>query len=288
MDEQRKRGLKDRFMQLPNQKVNNDQDTGKDTTPDILLSVESHKQTSSGIKAVVGAHLGNDEIYKAEVKLWETDNRTAYAKKCIRALNGNLSPKDADKTRKRIETQLKGIEQFLKEDEARKKSKLRSTADTGKKDLSEEEKAEARALLQNPALLFMVGQILRFLGLAGETINALILYLVLTSRLLHHIISAVVKAESGAGKSFLDNLVRKLFPPEAYFFMSGMSKQALVYLDEDFRHRMIVIAEAGGIANASYNLRTLLSENKLRYTVTEKDPETGKHKARIVDREGPT
>jgi hypothetical protein len=98
------------------------------------------------------------------------------------------------------------------------------------------------------------------LGLAGETVNAMILYLVMTSRLLQNILSAAIKGESGVGKNTLIEKVATLFPEDAHIFLSGMSKQALIYTDRDYKHRHLIIAEAEGLRAAEYNLRTLLSE----------------------------
>ena len=97
-----------------------------------------------------------------------------------------------------------------------------------------------------------------------------------------------VKAESSTGKSYLVDTDLKLFPPDAYVFYSGMSEQALVYSQEDYKHKMIVIAEANGLEKAEYNIRTLVSENRLVYKTVEKNPLTGQISSRTVTQEGPT
>src|SRR6185369_1776738 len=53
-------------------------------------------------------------------------------------------------------------------------------------------------------------------------------------------------------------------------------------------HRMLVIFEAAGMNSdfASYLIRSLLSEGRLRYETVEKTPEG--MKARLIEREGPT
>ena len=154
--------------------------------------------------------------------------------------------------------------------------------------MSKEEKDEAHKVLSDPALLYNVGKTLKSSGLAGETIIALLLYLILTSRLLQRIISAAIKSESSAGKSFILETVLKLFPPEAYKFMSGMSRQALIYSKEDYKHKMIIVAESTGAEAASYNFRTLLSENKLVFETVEKNPNTGQQETRRIEKQGPT
>jgi len=238
----------------------------------------------AGFKRTMAAIVDGKEIDRDEVKLWHAKSREDFAKRCIRALNGNLSSKDAEKIQKQIDEWLRQHETGIKA-QIQSKKKTQSINDS---EINEEQKKEALTILRDPALLFKAGQFLHKLGLAGETKIALILYLVLTSRLLQKIISAASKAESSTGKSFIVDTVLKLFPPEAYVSMSGMSKQALIYLNESYAHRMLIVAEAVGIEGASFNIRTLLSEGKLVFQTVEKNPETGKNETRTINKEGPT
>jgi hypothetical protein len=154
--------------------------------------------------------------------------------------------------------------------------------------MTEDKRKEASDLGKDPALLYRIGLTLKTLGLAGELVNALLLYLILTSRIFEKILSAAIKGESSAGKSQLVEKILKLLPKEAYLCLSGMSKQALIYLQDDLRNRHVVIAEAVGMHGADFNWRTLLSENVLEYWVVEKDPKTNENVTRKVRKEGPT
>jgi hypothetical protein len=67
-----------------------------------------------------------------------------------------------------------------------------------------------------------------------------------------------------------------------------MSDRALAYSSEPLQHRHLVIYEAAGMASefATYLIRTLLSEGRLRYETVEKTNEgLG---PRLIEREGPT
>ena len=126
-------------------------------------------------------------------------------------------------------------------------------------------------------------------GLVGEDRAAKLLFLILVSRLLDRIVSAVVKGPSSAGKSFTVDTVLKFFPPSAYYFLTGMSEKLLVYDDEPLSHRILVIAEAAALRGnkGAYMLRTLLSEGRLVYkTLAQASP--GIWKPRRLTREGPT
>ncbi len=155
--------------------------------------------------------------------------------------------------------------------------------------ISQKKRDKALEVAKSPDLLYRVRKALDKLGLVGEFLNGLLLYLALTSRLLEKPISIVVKAGSSAGKSYLIKIVLELFPSEAYFELTGLSSKALVYLAESFSHRFLVIYEIHGIEEdyLSYLIRTLLSENRIRYAVVEKN-EFDEHETRIIEREGPT
>jgi DNA primase len=98
----------------------------------------------------------------------------------------------------------------------------------------EEEKVDpalskkAKELLENPALLYLVGEMIQRLGVAGEGTNIRLLYLIVASRILANPISATLKGESSSGKSYVVEKVLTPFPPSAYLAITGMSRQALV------------------------------------------------------------
>jgi hypothetical protein len=149
---------------------------------------------------------------------------------------------------------------------------------------------QQRSLAAAPRILERLGEDLRKAGLVGEERAAKLLYLVLTSRLLNRPISAVVKAPSAAGKSYLVETILRFFPGSAFHTMTGMSERALVYSEEPLAHRVLVIYEAAGMATdgfAPYFLRTLLSEGHIRYETVE-TPKQGKPKGVVLEREGPT
>ena len=67
-----------------------------------------------------------------------------------------------------------------------------------------------------------------------------------------------------------------------------MSERALVYSDEDFRHRILYIAEADALAGeglSAYFLRTLVSEGRLVYETVEKDGD--RLVTRVIEKPGP-
>jgi hypothetical protein len=125
-------------------------------------------------------------------------------------------------------------------------------------------------------------------GLVGEDRSAKILFLALTTRLFGRPVSVAVKGPSSGGKSYIVEIVLRFFPTAAYWERTAMSDRALAYSDEDFRHRHLVIYEAAGMASdiASYLIRSLLSEGRIRYELVEKT-KNGMI-ARVIEKDGPT
>jgi len=239
---------------------------------ELTLRVFDWVKEKSGLRVTLSLQNGAGPVARERVNLASSISRKKFL---------NLCPGDQ---RLLFESVLLHLQDFLRAKMAKPPNEESKSAPS----LTEEEQREALNLLRNPALLFNAGRMLEQLGLVGETINALILYLVITSRLLSKIISAAIKAESSAGKSFVLESVVRLFPPESYLSLSGMSKQALIYLNESYAHRMIIVAEAEGLAAATYNIRTLLSENRLVFYTVEKNPVTNQQETRVVEKEGPT
>jgi hypothetical protein len=93
---------------------------------------------------------------------------------------------------------------------------------------------------------------------------------------------------SSGGKSYLVESVLRFVPESAYYALTAMSDRALAYSEEPLSHRFLVLYEAAGMGGdfATYLMRSLLSEGRLRYETVEKVG--GELKPRLIEREGPT
>jgi hypothetical protein len=126
------------------------------------------------------------------------------------------------------------------------------------------------------------------MGVVGEHRAAQLMYLVVTSRVLDKPVSAVVKGPSSGGKSYVTDSVLRFIPDGAYYSITAMSERALAYGDEPLSHRIVVLAEAAGLSSdfASYLVRSLLSEGRIRYETVEKTKDG--LRPRTIVRDGPT
>ncbi len=154
--------------------------------------------------------------------------------------------------------------------------------------LKKEAWKHCRTLAQSSNILNEFVADIRKSGLTGEDRNAQIIFLALVSRLLVKPVSIAVKGPSGGGKSFSTEKVLTFFPSSAFYALTAMSDKALAYGEEPLKNRFLVIFEASGMESdmASYLIRSLLSENKLRYEFVEKV--NGQMQTRVIEREGPT
>lgn len=148
--------------------------------------------------------------------------------------------------------------------------------------------AACQSLAETPRILDALGVAIERRGVVGETRAAKLLYLIAVSRLLEHPVSAVVKGPSSAGKSYVEQNVLEFFPRSAYYTLTGMSERAFAYSEEPLSHRLLVIYEMAGLHGdfASYLVRSLLSEGRIRYETVIKSKDGPK--PLLIEREGPT
>jgi hypothetical protein len=127
--------------------------------------------------------------------------------------------------------------------------------------------------------------------IAGEIKLCKLIYLGVTTRFFDKPVSITIRGVSSSGKSYTsDSIIKYFFPPKAVYSLSSMSEKALIYTDEDFKHRFILIQELSGLPAGfgQYIVRSLLSEGRIKYEVTEADSKSKQHKTRKIEKEGPT
>ncbi|MDP8260016.1 MAG: hypothetical protein P9L96_03310 [Candidatus Gygaella obscura] len=153
---------------------------------------------------------------------------------------------------------------------------------------TEEEKAEAVAFLKQPNLMGAIKEAINYLGVVGEELLSLLLYLIFTSRKLDSPISAALKGNSSTGKSHVVLKIAGLMPDSDVKIFSYVSAKALQYFGiNDLSHKILIILEYAGGENSEYNIRIILSEKKLTIAVPIKDEHTGEYKTHTKTVKGP-
>jgi DNA primase catalytic core len=143
--------------------------------------------------------------------------------------------------------------------------------------MTAEEQAEALALLRDPRLIERVLSDFELCGVVGEETNKKVSYLAAVSRLLDKPLAVVLQSSSAAGKSSLMEAVLDFMPEEQREEYSAMTGQALYYMGQkNLKHKILAVAEEEGASRASYALKLLQSEGRLKIASTGKDPVSGK------------
>ena len=134
------------------------------------------------------------------------------------------------------------------------------------------------------------------LGVTGEIRIIKGTFLTAVSQVLAEPVSMVAKGASAGGKSYATRTTLRLFPEADFYCVTAGSQRSLIYTDEEFSHRTIVMFEATALREIAEKregdmtamiVRTLMSEGRLVYDVTEKD-ETGRMATRRITKLGPT
>ena len=147
----------------------------------------------------------------------------------------------------------------------------------------------AESLLSDPYLIDRIADTIRARGYAGDGRPAMIAYVAATSRLIERPINLAFVAQSSAGKNRAVDAALDLMPPEAFYLVRASSPRALVYTDEDFQNRVVVVAEADSIPEngpAASAVRSIAEDSELVYEVVERID--GKLVTRRIKKRGPT
>jgi len=154
--------------------------------------------------------------------------------------------------------------------------------------ISDENRAAAVELLEDPRLLERILKDFERCGVVGEETNKQVGYLAAISRSLRTPLAVMVQSSSAAGKSSLMESILAFVPDEHCIEYSAMTGQSLFYMaEQDLKHKVLAITEEEGASRAAYALKLLQSEGALTIASTGKDPATGRlvtHQYRV---EGP-
>lgn len=140
------------------------------------------------------------------------------------------------------------------------------------KTLSEQQRAEATAFLQQPHLLQRINQHIGQSGLIGEEQNRLLMYIIYTSRKREYPLHIISLAASGTGKSYLQESVAALIPDEDKIEITVLSENAFYYFGQrELKHKLLLIEDLDGAQNVLYPLRELQSKKRISKTIAHKD-----------------
>lgn len=133
-----------------------------------------------------------------------------------------------------------------------------------------EARKDAIELLKSPNFFSELLAAFRRAGLVGEERNALVAYLVATSRFLEKPLCVFVKGPSGVGKNFLTDTVLGFLPSTGVQRLTSSSTRSWNYLGKKLAHKVLYVKERNEAAGSMHPTRLLISEKELIHTVTVK------------------
>jgi DNA primase len=153
--------------------------------------------------------------------------------------------------------------------------------------LSPAQRQAAINYLKQANLLERTGEDIGRSGIVGEEINRLIAWLVYSSRKLSVPLHLMFLGTSGSGKTYLQERVSELIPPEDKIEITQITENAFYYFRQDeLKNKLLLIEDLDGAESSMYPLRELQSKRRISKTVTLKDSK-GNLKTVTLTVEGP-
>ena len=235
-----------------------------------------YDNNGSSLRVILTARRG-DTAHTDRLDLYAAKSRAGFAYRAAHRLELPAA---------KIEEDLNRLIPLLETLLAETKSKSEETPRTV--EVGEADRRDALALLRAPDLLEQLAADLETIGYVGEKQPKQLVYLIATSRKLDKPLSAIIRSESGTGKSYLMECIAELMPPEDVKYFSRLTPQSLYYMGkEELVHKLLIVDERDGSEEAEYSIRTLQTRRILTLAVPIKDPATGKSKTIVLEIHGP-
>ena len=133
--------------------------------------------------------------------------------------------------------------------------------------------AAAMEILHSDNILECVAEAMQALGHVGEWANKKLAFACAVSARAQLPVQPSTHAQSSAGKNYLWDTALALVPPELVYKRTGFSAKALFRTKMSLKHSVLYIQELAGSEGADFSIRTLQSDNVLRWEATEKQPD---------------
>jgi hypothetical protein len=226
-----------------------------------LMGIE--KPSASALKATIKARR-DEKFYVDTVALYSSARRKTFVLEAARFFCEGVDVIEGDVNRLMVlceQYAAKGAEEAAPKAPA----------------IDEGLQREAWKLARDPDLTGHLQRDFDALGVVGEYHTRQAVYWAMTSRKMDDPLSVQILSSSGAGKTFLQDIVMSLCPSEDLIKLTSLSDRALFYKGEDsLRHKVLAVSEEAGAEGAQYALRCLISDKKLSNESTVKNQVTGK------------
>ena len=214
-----------------------------------------------------------DVRYSHEFNTFNADRRRQFIVGLARRLNVDRAVLDS--LDQRIMDEAIAADNAAHEAAAREAAERQAVESQGRDPLAgvpAETIQAAEDFLANPRMFDELRRDFSLIGIVGEILLSLTIYLICVSRKLSRPLSACVQSASSSGKSFVTENVVRLFPLDEVIQATSLTPQALYYMPEgSLSHKVVMVAERGhanaknmaDMANATMALREMISKGAL-------------------------
>jgi len=178
-----------------------------------------------------------------------------------------------------IRTELKHVIAVLDNERI---SMLEGRVSAAASEMSKEESEKAIEYLKSNNLINAISKDIEDMGLIGESKNALLLYLSLTSRMLPVPVSINILSRDSAGKSFLRDTVLSLFHAESINQYTYISNKALLYDSKALNGKILAIDDMEGIRECMPYLKSIISDQRISTLSTIADARIGQRSVQDI------
>jgi hypothetical protein len=153
--------------------------------------------------------------------------------------------------------------------------------------------AVAAETLASGDLLDQIRADLSACGIATDLDLGELVYLAFTSRYLADPVCVFVQGPSSTGKTFVGRVVASLMPPEDVVDVQGITENALYYMGDKLKHRVLLMGEWSREDDQTENgtktqaLRQLISDKKVSKLFTNTETDNGRPNGEQATTEGP-
>jgi hypothetical protein len=227
------------------------------------------KRTQGSLSVMAG-----DETFIADLNLTSLQARSKFA----RAAH-ELYPETLDEAR--VKRALNDFAVQLREQQLTAEAKAEESPAEGAISATNlkvpEEGTEryevAMRILRSDDVLMAAARAMRALGHEGEWRNKMLAFTCAVSAKAQLPVQPSTHAQSSAGKNLLWDTALALLPPDLVYKRTGFSAKALFRTQMSLKHAVLYIQELADSEGADFSIRTLQSDNELRYEATEKQPD---------------
>jgi hypothetical protein len=230
---------------------------------------------ASGTKGSLVAEYGT-RAFAGEVKLGSVSSRSSFVKEARRLYPEDFTIDEIEFLQALNDLALH-VDEQIKIREAKEAEGEADEEDTGPvvepPELGTDAYQNAMKILTSDNVLGNAAKTMRRLGHVGEWNNKKLAFVCAVSARAQLTVQPSTHAQSSAGKNYLWDTVTSLFPPELVFKRTGFSPKALFRTKMSLKHAILYIQEVKGTEDADFSIRTLQSDNVLKWEATEKQPD---------------